>query len=111
MESAAAIDPGFDPLVFADMLDSNARFTDEDIPLRLERAPQRVSSPPIGSTAMRATGPAGDPLEVLNVCGGWHDFWHDEGRSSRAGSAVGAVGCAIGAGGAVRAVKRRPRNA
>jgi hypothetical protein len=32
LELAAATDAGFDPAVFADMLDSHARFTDEEVP-------------------------------------------------------------------------------
>jgi hypothetical protein len=32
LELAAAVDPGFDQFMFADMLDSLARFTDDEIP-------------------------------------------------------------------------------
>jgi hypothetical protein len=38
LELAAAVDAGFDQCVFTDMLDSLARFTDEEIPVPAERA-------------------------------------------------------------------------
>jgi hypothetical protein len=40
LELAAAVDRGFDEQVFADMLDSLARFTDEEIPVPAEEVPR-----------------------------------------------------------------------
>ncbi len=40
LELAASVDRGFDESVFADMLDSLARFTDDEIPVTVEEVPQ-----------------------------------------------------------------------